>query len=246
MGGSSSAFECGSFLQGSVIGLGVEYRLETPLFMESIKSNTESAMIHIGTYNWAKTIGTGQFYCPKCLAVCEYRHRSSRPFLTIYFIPVIPIGSSTNFLECSTCKLQYPESMNEPLPASGDFSVDLLQAVCLTILSDGVVDPEEVNRAIQVLRAIGNSLYSRDEIDHGCDDVRSRYRSLGEYLWRSKSKWIEEEKFRIIQAIFLVASESGYLSRSRLKPLAEAGRTLGLSRAELEECIVQAEQVRLG
>ncbi|MFO0941768.1 MAG: zinc-ribbon domain-containing protein [Pirellulales bacterium] len=100
-------------------------------------------MIHIGTYNWAKTIGAGQFYCSKCLAMSPYRHRSSRPFLTIYFIPVIPIGGTTKFVECSTCKLQYPESIIAPEPSTGDFADDLLHAVCLTILADGVVNTEK-------------------------------------------------------------------------------------------------------
>lgn len=203
-------------------------------------------MIHIGTYNWAKTIATGQFYCPKCVAVTDYRQRSSRPFLTVYFIPIIPIGGATQYVECTSCKIQYPESIIAPEPATGDFSQDLLNVVCLTVLSDGVVEPSEVERAIQVLKAIGNALYTEQEIEEACDFVCSRYRSLGEFLWRCNSRWLDDEKLRVIQAIFLVASLTGYISRSRLKPLADAGRILRFSREELEECIVQAEQVKLG
>lgn len=202
-------------------------------------------MIHIGTYNWAKTIATGQFYCPKCLAVSQYRHRSSRPFLTVYFIPIIPIGGSTQFVECSTCKVQYPVGIIEPEPSIGDYSEDVLNAVCLTILSDGVIAEEEVDLAIKVLKALGNSLYTSEQIVEACNGVRSRYRSLGEFLWRCNSRWLVEEKMRIIQAVFLVASISGYITKSRLKPLADAGRILGFTREELEECIIQAEQVKL-
>lgn len=46
----------------------------------------------------------GLFRCPNCGSTQNFRLRASRPFLTLYFIPVLPIGGLEEFVQCSTCK----------------------------------------------------------------------------------------------------------------------------------------------
>ncbi len=61
-------------------------------------------MILIGTMNWTSTRLRGLFRCPNCGSTQNFRLRASRPFLTLYFIPVLPIGGLEEFVQCSTCK----------------------------------------------------------------------------------------------------------------------------------------------
>ena len=54
-------------------------------------------MILIGTMEWASTVERGDFFCPACNAAKNYQRKVARPFLTLYFIPVIPIGAVREF-----------------------------------------------------------------------------------------------------------------------------------------------------
>lgn len=64
-------------------------------------------MILIGTMNWASTRLRGLFRCPECQSTQNFRLRASRPFLTLYFIPVLPIGGLEEYVQCQHCKNSY-------------------------------------------------------------------------------------------------------------------------------------------
>lgn len=48
-------------------------------------------MIIWGSKMRYKTLGEGEFYCPRCAATRRYLHKSARRFFTLYFIPLIPM-----------------------------------------------------------------------------------------------------------------------------------------------------------
>ena len=68
-------------------------------------------MLIIGTMNWTSTRERGGFFCPECSIDRNFRRRASRPFLTLYFIPVIPIGGLSEFIECESCRLQFDDDV---------------------------------------------------------------------------------------------------------------------------------------
>jgi len=49
----------------------------------------------------------GVFRCPECNGLQNFRLRASRPFLTLYFIPVLPIGTLQEYVQCGQCKNSY-------------------------------------------------------------------------------------------------------------------------------------------
>ena len=61
-------------------------------------------MIIIGSMELKFTKSTGTFCCPQCEQERTYRLRTRREFLTVYFIPLIPLQSLGEFLECTTCR----------------------------------------------------------------------------------------------------------------------------------------------
>ena len=70
-------------------------------------------MIIIGSIELKFTKGTGTFACPTCEQERTYRHRTRREFLTLYFIPLIPLQSLGEFLECTTCRGSFPVELSE-------------------------------------------------------------------------------------------------------------------------------------
>src|ERR1051326_387841 len=51
-----------------------------------------------------RTTGQGLFHCPRCGGDRQYRHRSGRRFLTLFFIPVIPLTKAGEHAQCTTCR----------------------------------------------------------------------------------------------------------------------------------------------
>jgi hypothetical protein len=64
-------------------------------------------MIIFGTRPRLKTIGSGTFYCPRCQAAREYELKQGRNYFTLYFVPLIPIGNPSEFVECKTCHMTF-------------------------------------------------------------------------------------------------------------------------------------------
>jgi hypothetical protein len=51
---------------------------------------------------------SGPFDCPVCKASTQFQHLRQRRWLTCFFIPVIPISSSHDFLRCQACQSIIP------------------------------------------------------------------------------------------------------------------------------------------
>lgn len=72
-----------------------------------------------GSRGITSTLGEGTFYCPQCdREESSYTHKSARPWFTLYFIPVFPIGSATPYVECRGCGGTFAESVLELRPPS--------------------------------------------------------------------------------------------------------------------------------
>lgn len=75
-------------------------------------------MIIFGTSNKSKTTGSGQFFCPNCKTTRAYERKQSKRYFSLYFIPLIPMGDSGEFVECQTCHLTFrPEILDVKPPA---------------------------------------------------------------------------------------------------------------------------------
>jgi hypothetical protein len=58
-------------------------------------------------YGWRafyRTIDHGMFRCRKCDADRQYRHRRGRRWVTLFFIPVIPLNPAGEDIHCTTCR----------------------------------------------------------------------------------------------------------------------------------------------
>lgn len=201
-------------------------------------------MLVIGTMDWPKTLESGQFFCPACEAVQAYRRRASRPFLTVYFIPVIPIGGLHEYVECRKCQTSFePIILGDQTPESDrSFATDMIRVAALTMLEDQKVTEAEIAQAIAVIRAVGQRQVTRDELGAMCSELRSRQLQLGGFLFTAKQRWTRDESLRMLQVIFLVSSAEGQISEQRMTALLNAQKALQLSDQEVEMCVTEAEQ----
>jgi uncharacterized tellurite resistance protein B-like protein len=72
--------------------------------------------IIFGTRGVRSTVEQGQFYCPQCDGQKPYKLKKVTQFFTLYFIPLIPLGSKGKYVECQNCKNTYIERILEMKP----------------------------------------------------------------------------------------------------------------------------------
>jgi hypothetical protein len=69
-------------------------------------------MIFIGGVSQrAKTLEKGFFQCPICQQQRQYIHREYRNYISLFFIPIIPINRTGQDVTCTYCKTIMPLSV---------------------------------------------------------------------------------------------------------------------------------------
>jgi hypothetical protein len=60
-------------------------------------------IIIFGTKGVERTAGNGFFHCPHCRTDAPYTKKKLTRFFTLYFIPLIPLGTISEFVRCDQC-----------------------------------------------------------------------------------------------------------------------------------------------
>ena len=203
-------------------------------------------MILIGTMNLTRTRSTGDFYCPNCGSLREYRLRARRPFLTLYLIPVIPIGPAEEFVQCSSCKsnspltaLEYDErSFRE---AQGlQFRHDAFQSAVMVVMAGGAIADAEREVLIQLGDRLLPEGIDREQLDALCSSIRFNGVSPKNYIATVSRPWSIEQRRVALQAIFIATSGDGAIKDEQLQLLSWMREQFGLSEAAYQTAIEEA------
>ncbi len=204
-------------------------------------------MILIGTMNLTRTRERGDFYCPTCNASKTYRLRARRPFLTLYFIPTVPIGSAETFVHCDGCRSSWDETVlrmdratHEQVREDQFRDEAIRSAVLMTLLDDAITESE-----IQSLESIADVLFDRrlgrEELGRLSSVARQSGIHADNYVLSVSKRWTMNQRMLALQAMFL-ASTGGddELSPKKLATLKNMQELLKLSDAEFQGAIDDA------
>jgi hypothetical protein len=111
-------------------------------------------MIIFGTSSKKKEIGQGEFFCPHCQQQRRYTRHSARPHFSLYFIPLVPIGNATEYIQCETCQRAFDVTVldhHAPVP-----SQDL--ATLLNTIPERLHNGVPVEYLVRDLTAVGLDL----------------------------------------------------------------------------------------
>ncbi|GIW99260.1 MAG: hypothetical protein KatS3mg111_2593 [Pirellulaceae bacterium] len=225
-------------------------------------------MILIGTFEWKSTREKGIFTCPECGTRQPYRYRTSRPFLTLYFIPVLPIGKLAEYVECNGCQtvfepaiLQVSNHVNagtrpSPQPieeistdgttvrvAAVSWPDDLLRAMAAIACEDGNVTEQEIRLARKIYEQLTGRRLSRDRFGEACGEVQLAHLSTSALLRTMAARRTETEKYQLVQAIFALAGASGQLTSGRLAVLKNIPRILTMREEQFVAAVESANQL---
>jgi len=70
-------------------------------------------MIIYGYKHRENQLGTGHFHCFSCQVQRPYRHKKVVRYFTLFFIPLFPLGTLSEYVECQVCGRTYaPEILS--------------------------------------------------------------------------------------------------------------------------------------
>jgi hypothetical protein len=181
-------------------------------------------------------MGEGQFHCPRCDARRQYHHRKSQQWFTLYFLPVFPIKTYGEYVECQSCGgtfdtqvLAYDPSQAHAareaqihglwraalMSVAGAFGQPSAERVAAAL--SGLVEPEDADAFAQDMTATPRDGVQREEI-------AARFAALAEPL-------SIEGKERLFRAAVRTARVDAVKPEETDGLLIEIGRALGLSDA---------------
>jgi hypothetical protein len=189
-----------------------------------------------------RTIARGVFFCRKCGGDREYRRRTGRRYITLFFVPLIPLKKTGEHVQCIRCKTRYVTEvlrvptaarMQQALPAG-------TRALVTAILLAG--DPANTGarrRAIEAVTSAGARDYDDVALDADlsapADSGRKAITALGDQLQVHAREWYLAEVIKIGMA-------DGPLTGAERAAAESLAASLGLTQAQTIGVITLTEQ----
>jgi hypothetical protein len=188
-----------------------------------------------------RTIARGMFFCRKCGGDRGYRRRAGRRYMTLFFIPVVPLTRTGEHVQCVRCKTRYVTEvlrvptaarMRQTLPAG-------TRALVTAMLRAG--DPANTaarRRAIEAVTSAGACDYDDAALDAdlaAAEAAPKAVAALGDQLQVHAREWYLAEVIRIAMA-------DGPLTGAERAAAESLAAALGLTRAQTVGVITLTEQ----
>jgi uncharacterized tellurite resistance protein B-like protein len=193
------------------------------------------------------TQGTGQFLCPRCNQTRSYKLQTARRFFTLYFIPLIPLETLGEFVECQACRTQYkPVVLNYSQANTKRFASELNVAIkrvlAMMILADGEPQDKEIEAMHMIYNRITSSDLSLDEIREEIAFAKADSRAVRHVLGNYGGSLNPAGKNLIIEAAYLVAVADGELKEEERIILNSIASIMQLTSSQVQDIIQRLAQ----
>ncbi len=203
-------------------------------------------MVLVGTIELTLGSQRGAFYCPACRDHRSYRRKVRRAFVTLYFIPVIPLGKTAEFVICDTCRqpfepwvLERPADEIEAMLRAAACQ-HILRVMILTMLADEVVSDEEDRILRSYYRHLSGEELTNEQLQFEIEQLTASGLTPALYGAQAADELTDREREEMVIGAFLVASASGPLSDAQLDELQLLPAALGIDENRYREIIAEA------
>ncbi len=199
-------------------------------------------LIIFGLRVFYRTIAQGTFHCRRCGGDRQYRHRAGRRWFTLFFLPVIPLNTVGEHVQCTTCRTRYvTEVLSQPTTAQMQAALPAgMRAAVSAMLRSG--DPASaVSRQRAIEAVIGSGVPNYDEAMLNADlmqpfeTIRPALNQVGGQLTIQAREWYLAEVIRIALA-------DGPLSETERQAALAIGLDLGMTQAQVVGVVAMTEQ----
>lgn len=203
-------------------------------------------MILIGTMNLTRTRDRGNFYCPTCATTQTYRLRGRRPWLTLYFIPTVPVGGEERFVHCDQCKSSWDETVldmdkeSHELALEEQFLDEAIRSAVLVVIADGEITENEIVALQSIASRLLDRNVDREELGRLCSIAQQNNIEAANYVLTVSRRWSQKQRSQALQAMFLAATAEGEMGERQVELLTQMRDLLELTDAEYEAIIEEA------
>ena len=207
-------------------------------------------MVLIGTTSLARVVARSDFHCPSCRETQTGTRRLVRPWLTLYFVPVLPIGSVQTHVRCDGCQTHWDPTVVDldqraaEQARQAQFAAEVLRACVLTAQLAGDMTPDDIQSLGEVVDRLSQAAdqppMTRDELDLIRHAARQSKIQAADYLQTVARPWTQVQRLEALEHLFTVASAGGTLHPSQSEFLVQARDILHLTDREFRQTIEKA------
>ena len=204
-------------------------------------------MIIFGTTAITMNKDSGHFYCPQCGPDNEFRHKNVRCFFTLYFIPLIPLHSLGEYIECQRCQGTFNTNVLEYDPAETQrqeeaiFMVAAKQVMIAMLLADGIVDDSEIKELQATFEDLAGMEVTEQDLREEIALVQENNVNTLELVEKFGPSLNDKGKEILLTAAYQIAAADGYIDPSEMELMRKIGGILQLSRAHLNGLLAELE-----
>jgi uncharacterized tellurite resistance protein B-like protein len=164
----------------------------------------------------------------------------------LYFIPTVPIGGASVFVDCDGCRDNWDESVLEMDRAHHEerqeeqFLDEAMRSAVLVVLADGTTTEREIDALQRIAMRLLQREVNRDELGQLCSIAIENKISAKNYVLTVSRRWSQEQRARALQTMFLVATADSEMGEPQMQLLSEMRDILEMSQAEYEAAIEAA------
>ena len=203
-------------------------------------------MILIGTMNLTRTRDRGNFYCPTCAMTQEYRLRARRPWLTLYFIPTVPVGGAELFVQCDQCRSVWDPTVldmdrtTHEMALEEQFREEALRAAVLVVLVDNRTTDAEITALARIGERLLERELDREELGWLCSIAQENKVEAANYVLTVSKRWTSDQRSVALQAMFLAATAEEKMTPEKTAVLTKMRDILEMTDFEYESAIEEA------
>jgi hypothetical protein len=195
-------------------------------------------MIFYGSRGLTSTTDQGKFHCPRCGPGRQYELRQVRRWFTLYFIPLIPMNKTGEYVECKQCSGTFgPEAITySPADAARKLLNQFRRALVLLVARAGSTDATRA-RLQAGLATAGFKSVGPDELQKELAQAASETGSLSKLL-EGTNKVLTEEVMAILMVEgFKIIAGGGGFSASTEAVYREFAAALGFVGAAQDQMV---------
>ncbi len=211
-------------------------------------------MIIFGTRGIKSKIKSGNFICPQCETDRKYDHKKVTKFFTLYFIPLIPLGSAGEYVECKTCKgtfiprvLNYQRTQSQNQQQQQDqflseYEKAMKHSLVLMMLADGEIDDREMVVVLMVINKFGHNDITMEQLENYVAETQRNPQNVSTYLKKVGPMLNEHGKQMLIKCGLAVAGADGVIDDSEISVLYEMGLAMEMKKSEVKTLLEEAQK----
>jgi hypothetical protein len=188
-----------------------------------------------------RTVSEGTFHCPRCGGDRAYRRRAGRRWLSVFFVPTVPLWRLSETVECRTCKGRFPvAALRTPTARQlGETLAAGMRAAAALVLRAGDPSaPAARARAIATVTGYGEPDYDSAAVDA---DLALRRTFLQREVVRAGAQLAVEAKEWFLAQAVRIGLADGPLADGERQALHGIADLLGMSPAYALGVIVTTE-----